>query len=332
MRSGSNQQGRDVASRGARERGRRSPAARELHPEPVAQPFWSLRWVEALLKMSAVQAARLERGYAYARGGHVRGLMIEDGKIKATVRGARPKPYEISLQMAPLDDATWERAVEVMRARPDIADALLTGEPDAVPRSIDEIFRPLGVSLFPVRETDLLSRCSCPDWAVACKHVAAVHCQLAQVLDRDPFLLFELRGRTKEQLLEALRAGRKAQSSRGGGGGGGGSSGAGGEDDAASAPSESSPSSAPLESGAPSEPSGSSADVAALDEATFERRTASLSALRFDLQPTSPPGAILRPLGQPHPWSRVEPIESWLNPTYQAASEAARSLALRTPK
>jgi uncharacterized Zn finger protein len=305
MRSGSSQQGRDVASRGARDRGQRGSAARELHPEPVAQPFWSLRWVEALLKMSAVQAARLERGYAYARGGHVRGLTIEDGKIRATVRGARPKPYDVSLQMAPLDDATWERAVEAMCARPDVADALLTGEPDAVPRSIDELFKPLGVSLFPVRETDLHARCSCPDWAVACKHVAAVHCQLAEVLDRDPFLLFELRGRTKEQLLEALRAGRKGGPPRGGAGSGEGSSGAGGE---------------------------GGAGRAARESGTFERRTASLSALRFELAPASPPGAILRPLGQPHPWSRPEPIESWLDPTYQAASEAARSLALRTAK
>ena len=58
---------------------------------------------------------------------------------------------------------------------------------------------------FPEQRRDLQMSCSCPDSAVPCKHLAAVYYVLAEWLDRDPFLLFELRGRDRDALLTALR-------------------------------------------------------------------------------------------------------------------------------
>jgi uncharacterized Zn finger protein len=77
-----------------------------------------------------------------------------------------------------------------------------------MPQAIDEVFVAAGVSLFPKQRADLETSCSCPDWGDPCKHVAATHYVLGEALDRDPFLLFELRGRTKDQVLDALRAAR----------------------------------------------------------------------------------------------------------------------------
>jgi uncharacterized Zn finger protein len=77
-----------------------------------------------------------------------------------------------------------------------------------MPQAIDEVFVAAGVSLFPKQRADLRTSCSCPDWGDPCKHVAATHYVLGDALDRDPFLLFELRGRTKDQVLDALRAAR----------------------------------------------------------------------------------------------------------------------------
>jgi uncharacterized Zn finger protein len=74
-----------------------------------------------------------------------------------------------------------------------------------MPAQIDGAFAAAGVSLFPNRAGDLKTACSCPDWANPCKHVAAVHYILGDRFDEDPFLLFRLRGRTQEQILEGLR-------------------------------------------------------------------------------------------------------------------------------
>src|SRR5207244_3553262 len=70
---------------------------------------------------------------------------------------------------------------------------------------VEPIFAEAGASLFPAKAKDLEMRCSCPDYAVPCKHVAAVHYLLAEEIDRDPFLLFTLRGKDREAVLEGLR-------------------------------------------------------------------------------------------------------------------------------
>jgi hypothetical protein len=66
---------------------------------------------------------------------------------------------------------------------------------------IMEIFREAGLSLFPERRNDLKSDCSCPDWSNPCKHIAAVYYLLGEEFDRDPFLIFTLRGIDREALV-----------------------------------------------------------------------------------------------------------------------------------
>lgn len=65
--------------------------------------------------------------------------------------------------------------------------------------------------LFPARRGDLTTNCSCPDWANPCKHIAAVYYLSGERFDQDPFLLFELSGRSKEQVVAALRERRAAE-------------------------------------------------------------------------------------------------------------------------
>jgi uncharacterized Zn finger protein len=96
--------------------------------------------------------------------------------------------------------------IDALAAQAIFAAQLLSGE---MPPDIEEVFRAAGVSLFPTSYEVEMS-CSCPDWAVPCKHIAAVYYLLAEEFDRDPFLLFALRGRTREQVTEALRDRRAA--------------------------------------------------------------------------------------------------------------------------
>ena len=79
---------------------------------------------------------------------------------------------------------------------------LLSGE---MPQDIEQAFEAAGVSLFPSQRNDLKTDCSCPDYANPCKHIAATHYILGERFDEDPFLIFRLRGRTQEQVMQELR-------------------------------------------------------------------------------------------------------------------------------
>jgi hypothetical protein len=89
---------------------------------------------------------------------------------------------------------------------------LLTGE---MPQDIEDVFTDLGSSLLPTQEWDLKTSCSCPDYANPCKHIAAVHYVLGEAFDQDPFLIFQLRGRSRQDLLSALRAARGGRDGHG---------------------------------------------------------------------------------------------------------------------
>jgi uncharacterized Zn finger protein len=109
--------------------------------------------------------------------------------------------------LKPLSGKDWEKVLEVMAARAIFAAKLLAGE---MPKEIEEAFTEAKRPLFPTRERDLDTDCSCPDWANPCKHIAAVYFLLAERFDADPFMVFKLRGRTREQIVETLRQKRRA--------------------------------------------------------------------------------------------------------------------------
>jgi len=72
-----------------------------------------------------------------------------------------------------------------------------------MPPDVEEVFQAVKVPLFPAKRGDLQTNCSCPDWANPCKHIAAVYYLLGE--------RFELRGRSKEQVIAALRERRAAE-------------------------------------------------------------------------------------------------------------------------
>ena len=74
-----------------------------------------------------------------------------------------------------------------------------------MPHEIEQVFADCGTPLFPRSARDLDLFCSCPDWGVPCKHVAAVCYVLAERFDDDPFGMLAWRGRDRADLLAALR-------------------------------------------------------------------------------------------------------------------------------
>jgi uncharacterized Zn finger protein len=171
----------------------------------IGTTWWSKRWIGVLESFSL--GTRLTRGRAYARQGQVLSIDVEPGIVKAKVQGSRPTPYSVKIRLQPLSDQDWEKVTEAMAAQAIFAAKLLTGE---MPTNIEEAFSAVHLSLFPTAVSDLNTDCSCPDYANPCKHIAAVYYLLAERFDEDPFLIFKLRGRSKEQIIEVLRAKRTA--------------------------------------------------------------------------------------------------------------------------
>ncbi|MHC5018947.1 MAG: SWIM zinc finger family protein [Planctomycetota bacterium] len=189
----------------------RNPARGSGHDSgrQFAETWWGARWIQALERLGGGWSNRLPRGRQYARSGAVKNLRFVEGEIEATVQGTAESPYEVQIGLPNLADEVWDRVLKKLTGKALYAAKLLSGE---MPRDVQAVFSACRASLFPRRPSELRTSCTCPDDTNPCKHVAATHYVLAETLDADPFLLFELRGRTKPQILTALRElrGRRA--------------------------------------------------------------------------------------------------------------------------
>lgn len=270
---------------------KKPPPAHGIKVKKAGATWWGQRWIEALERMSAGYASRLGRGRTYARAGRTHDLVVTAGKVTAKVTGSRPKPYLVTMTMPALSDAQWKKSIASMAEKAQFSAALLAGE---MPKEIDEAFRAAGVSLFPTSTRDLATSCTCPDWANPCKHVAAAHYVLGEALDRDPFLLFELRGRTKAEVLDALRAARGA-------------------------------------TGDAERASVATVTLEGLSEESYDALRAPLPALGLSFDEPRAHAAALSSIGAPPAWSRPAPPAEVLGPSIRAAAERARRIALAEP-
>ncbi|MCE4944570.1 SWIM zinc finger family protein [Streptomyces albulus] len=174
-----------------------------------ARSWWGGAWLEAL-EGSALDGARLARGRAYARDGRVDTINVTPGRVIATVRGSRPRPYSAEVRITTFTEQEWDALLDDVAAHPDRLAALLAKK---LPRALAEG----AVRLLP-GPGELTPRCSCPDSGRPCKHAAALCFQVARLLDADPFVLLLIRGRGERELLDELarrNADHGARESRG---------------------------------------------------------------------------------------------------------------------
>lgn len=163
------------------------------------ETWWGKRWIETLESFQIGE--RLNRGKTYARGGQVLSVDIAKGQIKSKVQGSFNAPYKITIKLKELDAASWKKVTAALASQAIFAAKLMAGE---MPQEIEQVFKDNGLSLFPEKLRDLETDCSCPDWSNPCKHIAAVYFLTCEAFDRDPFLLFKLRGIEPEELIAAL--------------------------------------------------------------------------------------------------------------------------------
>ena len=163
------------------------------------QPWWVEQWMELI--NSYRYKKRLERAWAYARAGNVTSIQFEGRRVHARVQGTENKPYKIKLWLDVLNDEDWEYVLESLIQKASWSAQLLTGH---MPEDIERAFAASGKRLFPFKLQEVRSECTCPDGANPCKHISAVYFLMGECFREDPFILFQLRGRSKSKLLQDL--------------------------------------------------------------------------------------------------------------------------------
>jgi uncharacterized Zn finger protein len=189
---------------GAREVAKRSKKGLAVEPvkiegRTIARTFWGKAWCDHLEGYSDYEN-RLPRGRTYVRNGSVLHLGLAPGRIDALVQGS--ELYEVSVEVAPLARPRWKTVVSACSGQIDSLVELLQGK---LSRGVMQVVTDRDRGLFPA-PAQIKMKCSCPDWATMCKHVAAVLYGIGARLDERPELLFTLR---KVDHLELLSAGTK---------------------------------------------------------------------------------------------------------------------------
>ncbi|MCQ9166063.1 MULTISPECIES: SWIM zinc finger family protein [unclassified Arthrobacter] len=165
----------------------------------IGTTWWSGRFIEVLEGLGV--GGRLQRGRNYARRGQVISLEVGAGTVTASVQGSRSKPYRVRIGISAFGKSEWTAVEEALAGNAWYVATLLSGE---MPADIEDVFATAGLSLFPGSARELGMDCSCPDWEVPCKHLAAVFYLLAEQFDEDPFRILAWRGREREDLLGRL--------------------------------------------------------------------------------------------------------------------------------
>lgn len=170
--------------------------------------WWGQRFIAALERFT--DTARLARGRGYASNDRIKSWKLEKGEMSAKIRGnvnpyfgvIKEPTYNTVIALTPISAEDWALLVRHLGSRAAFVSRLLLNE---MPDNIEKPFELLDLHLLPHNAKDFKTRCSCPDYANPCKHVAGLCYFLSAQLDQDPFLLFELRGLPRNELFKQLR-------------------------------------------------------------------------------------------------------------------------------
>ncbi len=168
----------------------------------IVRNWWGKAWCSNL-EQYADYESRIDRGKRYVRNGSVIDLKIHKGKISARVQGTRKAPYKVEIRISPLSEEKCQNIIEKCGRKIENMEELLNG---SFPLEMQELFQGKD-GLFPIPK-EISFTCSCPDWALMCKHVAAALYGVGVRLDENPLLFFELRGIDVGRFIDVTIANR----------------------------------------------------------------------------------------------------------------------------
>lgn len=259
---------------------------------------WGKRWIDSLERLATAWQSRLPRGRDYAQKGHVISLAVSPGKVSARVQGSRSKPYATTIEVPVFREPDWDRAIRELVQQARFPAQLLAG---TMPPELEAIFDHLNLRLFPVRNSEMIGSCTCPDKARPCKHIAAVHYGFGEALDRDPFLLLQLRGMDRAALMRALRRAWFGPDAL---------------------PDSDDPVNRQIERGMA---------IVGVSADKFNRSPLTIESMAFAMRTPDNLQFVLHRLGAPVAWQLPVPIAALLGPVYEEASKLAYDIALADP-
>ncbi len=168
----------------------------EISGRKITRNFWGEAWCDHLESFSDYEN-RLPRGRSYVRSGSVCHLDISNGTVSALVSGTRL--YEVEIVIKTLSRLKWKEVQKRCAGQIGSLLELLQGK---LSENVMRVVTDRDNGLFPLPE-EISLQCSCPDWALMCKHVAAVLYGVGTRLDEKPELLFLLRGVDHEELIDS---------------------------------------------------------------------------------------------------------------------------------
>jgi uncharacterized Zn finger protein len=167
-----------------------------LQGKAIARTWWGKAWNENLERYADYEN-RIGRGRSYVRHGAVLDLQIREGEVVALVQGSQSNPYEVVITINKLAKDAWKNISDSCAGMIESLSELMAGK---FPKAMAEAFMGQGTGLFPTSK-EIRLRCSCPDSATMCKHVAASLYGVGARLDEDPSLFFSLRGVDTSDLI-----------------------------------------------------------------------------------------------------------------------------------
>ena len=181
---------RAEAAKKLREMSKKNPSLKPviLQGTAIARTWWGKAW-NLNLERYADYHNRIGRGRSYVRHGAVLDLQIESGEIRSFVQGSQSNPYSVLIRIENLKKNVWQAILEQCQGMLESLQDLLNG---SFPKAIGEIFTRADSGMFPSPK-EIKFRCSCPDWAGMCKHVAATLYGIGARLDDSPELFFKMR-------------------------------------------------------------------------------------------------------------------------------------------
>ena len=165
----------------------------------MSKSWWGAAWLEKMERLA--ESKRFLEGGKYAAGNRVQQLRFDGRTVAAAVQGSVNPPYKVRITFDSFSREQWEQLFANIRDKRALASSLTSGD---LPLEIQTAFSKANLRFMPERYVDLHLECVCPDWLKPCKHLVAVWLKLARDFDRDPFLLFQLRGMKRDELFKVL--------------------------------------------------------------------------------------------------------------------------------
>ncbi len=159
--------------------------------------WWGEQWLEAFNGID--YSNRLPRGRSYAGNGSVGRIDVSGTGAEADVQGRRRTPYKVEVRLPAFSASAQKRIIATISQNPAVLARLLSRQ---LPEQTLTLLKEQKIPVFPASWKDMNARCSCPDWAMPCKHIAAVIYLIANEIDKDPFLVFRLRAMDLPKAIE----------------------------------------------------------------------------------------------------------------------------------